>query len=958
MENIKVRLLGNPELRVNGTLLSFPYKKAEGFFYYLCVKKSVTREEVISLLWADEDESAGKKKLRDAVYQVRQLLGKEVLLTSGHTGIALNPEGGLAIDLDRDERRHSGEKIFLDHFYIKNCYEFEQWAEEVRNSIRHEMTARARKMLEEAARSHDTEEMQHCGNLLIEDDPYNEAIYYELMNLYAGNGSYHMAIRLYYDLEKRLKEDTGEEPAEKTKELFHRIFGMKEHVPAAGTVIADTPFIGREQELFTISEMLNREDGDKMNLALAEAEEGVGKTAFLACCRRLAKGMKMLTLGAVCYRQGADFFLSPWNDIVRDIQQRVEEGTLTGDFSGEIGALLRWDEGREPGGESGYLRYQSIEQNMLNLFRKISGDFRIFLSFDEIQWMDPISFRLLNRLLNALSPDRCKVLCSYQTSFGSGVLHQLEMLVREDRIHLISLHPFRESETRRFVLQALPELCNHEDQLAQIYQMTEGNAFFLKEIIALIREKGFTLEKTPKINLFISSRLSGLGEKEMEILGCMSVFPEKISIEELEFLLRKPDRLKLIRALDQLQSANLVQEVPVGWAVYYKFAHRIFQEYVYEHQSAGKRQLYHRMLSQYYERENGDRFASLPILAYHCMRANEEVRAYRYQIRYLKEFYTIINENFPILHREVSDPEDSIGVMAEAEKMLGLAQNVIRLKDKSKEVAEMKMQMYYILGRHDIAEGEYDRGIANIEQSLKLARELNAHKDILACYRQHIFHGIQTGDVKLVEQYVSMAFELIDRSEPDEYATFLRLRAWHLIRRGDYAVAQETLFRAVELFSSLTAESGKNLYKAGMAACYAYLGDIYRFQEDPGEALRYYHEGVRIGQGAVVTNGMAQLYASIGQVKFHQGRYTESGIYLDKARECLEKNSYRWGLERAEAYLALLRLEEGEPDEARIHYEKGRALSRKIRNPETEALLEAVEQRMNLSKHSDAEVDW
>ena len=105
MENIKVRLLGNPELRVNGTLLSFPYKKAEGFFYYLCVKKSVTREEVISLLWADEDESAGKKKLRDAVYQVRQLLGKEVLLTSGHTGIALNPEGGLAIDLDLDERK-------------------------------------------------------------------------------------------------------------------------------------------------------------------------------------------------------------------------------------------------------------------------------------------------------------------------------------------------------------------------------------------------------------------------------------------------------------------------------------------------------------------------------------------------------------------------------------------------------------------------------------------------------------------------------------------------------------------------------------------------------------------------------------------------------------------------------------------------------------------------------------
>ena len=81
MDAITVRLCGNPEVKRGMEKLSFPYKKAEGFFYYLCVKKSVTREEVISLLWGDEGESAGKKKLRDAIYQVRQVLGREALLT-------------------------------------------------------------------------------------------------------------------------------------------------------------------------------------------------------------------------------------------------------------------------------------------------------------------------------------------------------------------------------------------------------------------------------------------------------------------------------------------------------------------------------------------------------------------------------------------------------------------------------------------------------------------------------------------------------------------------------------------------------------------------------------------------------------------------------------------------------------------------------------------------------------
>lgn len=39
MEKISVHLLGRPYVEVNGERVNFPYKKAEGFFYYLCVKK-------------------------------------------------------------------------------------------------------------------------------------------------------------------------------------------------------------------------------------------------------------------------------------------------------------------------------------------------------------------------------------------------------------------------------------------------------------------------------------------------------------------------------------------------------------------------------------------------------------------------------------------------------------------------------------------------------------------------------------------------------------------------------------------------------------------------------------------------------------------------------------------------------------------------------------------------------
>ena len=94
--------------------------------------------------------------------------------------------------------------------------------------------------------------------------------------------------------------------------------------------------------------------------------------------------------------------------------------------------------------------------------------------------------------------------------------------------------------------------------------MTDGNAFFLMELMNLIKEKGYTLEISPKTTNLIKARLAGLPDSETEVLYCMSLFPEKISIEELEFLLPELDRLNLIRILEKLQERRLIKEILVG----------------------------------------------------------------------------------------------------------------------------------------------------------------------------------------------------------------------------------------------------------------------------------------------------------------------------------------------------------------------------------------------------------
>ena len=80
MGKINVHLLGRPYVEVDGERINFPYKKAEGFFYYLCVKKNATREEIIYVLWGADNENVGRKNLREAVYQIKNYLEKKFWL--------------------------------------------------------------------------------------------------------------------------------------------------------------------------------------------------------------------------------------------------------------------------------------------------------------------------------------------------------------------------------------------------------------------------------------------------------------------------------------------------------------------------------------------------------------------------------------------------------------------------------------------------------------------------------------------------------------------------------------------------------------------------------------------------------------------------------------------------------------------------------------------------------------
>ncbi len=229
MDIISVKMLGNPTVMYNYNKVTFPYKKAEALFYYVCVNKHVRREEAINIFWADTDEATGRKNLRDALYKIK-LSTCDTIFSPSKTYIEFSDNVKPEIDLDNFDvsnarNLYSGD--FLLNFSVKNCYDFENWMIEKRNFYKDIYIQSIFEKVNELVSIGDYVGIQKYSDILIQNDPYNEKTLRYLMKIFALSEDYNTSVKLYYDMCSVLKHDLGVEPEQKTKKMYKEILELK-----------------------------------------------------------------------------------------------------------------------------------------------------------------------------------------------------------------------------------------------------------------------------------------------------------------------------------------------------------------------------------------------------------------------------------------------------------------------------------------------------------------------------------------------------------------------------------------------------------------------------------------------------------------------------------------------------------------------------------------------------------
>lgn len=319
MAHLTLNVLGELQALIDDVpVQSFESDKVRALLAYLAVEadRSHRRQTLVGLLWPDNLEEVARHNLRQALFNLRLVLGDHTArppyLLITRDAIQFNRESDHSLDLaqfntyfDAWERTRNLEKEdaivsvsdleemvrlyrgeFLQHFYIEDTTEFEDWIVVQREALRQRVMSALTYLANNAEQHADYEGARRHALRQLELDPWREEVHCQIMRVLALDGQRSAALAQYENCRKVLAAELGVEPSTTTRDLYEQIrsgtLKRKEASPSPipsapihNLPVPLTPFVGREQELVDLTRLIASPECRCITLV---GPGGIGKT--------------------------------------------------------------------------------------------------------------------------------------------------------------------------------------------------------------------------------------------------------------------------------------------------------------------------------------------------------------------------------------------------------------------------------------------------------------------------------------------------------------------------------------------------------------------------------------------------------------------------------------------------------------------------------------------------------
>jgi DNA-binding CsgD family transcriptional regulator/tetratricopeptide (TPR) repeat protein len=414
------------------------------------------------------------------------------------------------------------------------------------------------------------------------------------------------------------------------------------------TRVSSPRFIGRDAETAVIAAAVEDARGGDSSIVLIGGEAGIGKTRLIdeVAAQAGAGGAVVLHGGCVSLGDGGGLPFAPFVEALRRLPAVLATGAF-GDLdlerlrtpaTTELGRLM--PEFGTPTGEDvgGFARPEWVQarifEGLLGLLGALGERAPVVTILEDLHWADGSTRDLVAFLARNVRSERLVVIGTYRTDD----LHRrhplrpwLAEMERLPRVRRLELTPFGPAEVGSHV-EAILGRAPEPDLLEGIARRTEGNPFFIEELLAARGDTAGGDARLPEtLRDVLISRVTALSEAAQQVLGIAAVAGRSVEPELLATVAAVPES-DLEAPLREALAAQLLVEDPAGDGVY-RFRHALLAEAVYDDLLPSTRRRLHAAYATALDArpvpEGAEGASLLAALAHHATAAHEPVRALR-----------------------------------------------------------------------------------------------------------------------------------------------------------------------------------------------------------------------------------------------------------------------------------------------------------------------------------------
>ncbi len=422
-----------------------------------------------------------------------------------------------------------------------------------------------------------------------------------------------------------------------------------------------SPLVGRDAELSHLKELVDRAITGRGGVVLISGPLGVGKTRLVEEAATFARMRGATVVSGKAYESAPPY--EPFVKVLRALARGVDSDTLAarlGEFASdlvtlipELGQQLPKLPARAPGAPED--QKNRLFSGVARFLEGTTTRNPLLLFLDDMHLADASTVELLQHVARRTEASRILLVVAYRAEdvpsspagrmFGQ-VTHALS---REGFCTVITLRPLSEEQ----VIDLIKLMANHATRPVvfgrRIFEVTEGNPYFIEEVIKGLFEQGTLyikdrqwstdfdaikdyslLEAPTSVHGAVEARLRNLSDATRQVLTHAAVIGRQFSFDTL-LAVTGTEETTLLDRVEEAMRAQLIREVRGAGEDIYEFAQPMLRHVLYDAIPRRRRRLLHRQVGEALERLYGRKLdAYLEALALHFAEAEEAEKTLRY----------------------------------------------------------------------------------------------------------------------------------------------------------------------------------------------------------------------------------------------------------------------------------------------------------------------------------------